>query len=168
MSVALILTRHAKSDWDDPAATDHLRALNARGRAAATALGRWLRMKGWQPDEALVSDATRTAETWMLMASEWDSPPQARFMRKLYLASPETLLGALHHAKAARLQMLAHNPGIAMLAEMLCATPPQHARFTDYPTGASLVLRFDVARWADVRPGTGIVQDFVIPADLQA
>ena len=35
----LILTRHAKSSWDDPTITDHDRPLNGRGRRAALELG---------------------------------------------------------------------------------------------------------------------------------
>lgn len=35
----LILTRHAKSSWDDPMTPDHDRPLNDRGKAAAADLG---------------------------------------------------------------------------------------------------------------------------------
>ena len=42
----LILTRHAKSSWDDPAMPDHDRPLNDRGRAAAVQLGVWLASRG--------------------------------------------------------------------------------------------------------------------------
>ena len=38
----LILTRHAKSAWDDPTLDDHDRPLNDRGRRSARALGDWL------------------------------------------------------------------------------------------------------------------------------
>ncbi|MEX0969924.1 MAG: histidine phosphatase family protein [Paracoccaceae bacterium] len=166
MSIELILTRHAKSDWDDPAASDHMRPLNARGHGAATALGRWLRIQRWKPEEAMVSNAERTAQTWFYMAAEWESPPQASFMHKLYLASPETLLGAIRQAEKPRLQIIAHNPGIAALAEMLCDTPPDHMRFLDYPTGSTLVLRFDVTRWADLQVHSGQVLAFVTPKDI--
>ena len=33
----LLLLRHAKSAWDDPALADHARPLNGRGRRAAAA-----------------------------------------------------------------------------------------------------------------------------------
>ena len=35
----LILTRHAKSSWDDPLMNDHDRPLNERGKMAAADLG---------------------------------------------------------------------------------------------------------------------------------
>ena len=45
----LILTRHAKSAWDDPSMDDHDRPLNDRGRRSARALGDWLASRGYDP-----------------------------------------------------------------------------------------------------------------------
>jgi phosphohistidine phosphatase len=39
----LLLLRHAKSSWDDPALADHDRPLAARGRKAAQLIGAYLR-----------------------------------------------------------------------------------------------------------------------------
>ena len=63
MTLQLILMRHAKSSWDDPAAADFDRPLNGRGRRSAKALGHWLRQRGWLPDRVLCSSARRTRET---------------------------------------------------------------------------------------------------------
>jgi phosphohistidine phosphatase len=63
MTLRLILSRHAKSGWDDPDLSDHDRPLNARGRGDAPKVGAWLRAKGYLPDAALVSSARRTQET---------------------------------------------------------------------------------------------------------
>jgi phosphohistidine phosphatase len=60
----LILTRHAKSAWDDPAMADHDRPLNERGKAAAADLGQWLASRDYIPQEVLCSDAERTRKTW--------------------------------------------------------------------------------------------------------
>ena len=59
----LILTRHAKSSWDDPLMSDHDRPLNERGKAAAADLGQWLASRGYVPSEVLCSDAVRTRAT---------------------------------------------------------------------------------------------------------
>ena len=64
MTKRLILTRHAKSSWDDPAMADHDRPLNDRGKAAAADLGAWLASRGYIPGEVLCSDAQRTRSTW--------------------------------------------------------------------------------------------------------
>ena len=42
MTLRLILTRHAKSGWDDPDLEDFDRPLTERGRRSAAAIGRWL------------------------------------------------------------------------------------------------------------------------------
>jgi len=60
----LILTRHAKSSWDDPLTPDHDRPLNDRGKAAAADLGQWLASRDYVPGEVLCSDALRTRKTF--------------------------------------------------------------------------------------------------------
>jgi len=164
MTLQLILMRHAKSDWDDPALSDRQRRLNDRGRRNATALGQWLAAQGYRPDLALVSNAERTGETWLRLSAAWPDLPEVSFRPAFYNAGPDVLLRAIRAATSPRLLVLAHNPGIGMLAEHLCQTPPNHERFLDYPTGSTLVLEFDAERWADI--GKGRVLDFIIPADL--
>ena len=56
----LILMRHAKSDWSHLDLSDHDRPLNNRGKASAAALGDWLRVKSYLPDQVLSSTAART------------------------------------------------------------------------------------------------------------
>lgn len=158
----LILMRHAKSDWSTAAESDHARPLNKRGRASATALGEWLRGKGWLPDAVLCSTALRTRQT--LDGLRLTCP--ARFLDALYHADPETMLGALREAEGETVLMLGHNPGIADLAAMLLAEPPAHPRFDDYPTGATLVARFAIADWSALQPGSGELADFVVPREL--
>jgi phosphohistidine phosphatase len=62
--------------------------------------------------------------------------------------------------------MIGHNPGIAALAASLVRRAPDHGRFADYPTCATLVVRFGADTWGDLRRGTGEVVDFVVPRDL--
>jgi phosphohistidine phosphatase len=64
--------------------------------------------------------------------------------------------------------MLGHNPGIAEFAAQLVRTPPDHPRFRDYPTCATLVARFDIDSWSALEPHNGTVLDFVIPRELTA
>ncbi len=166
MTRRLILIRHAKSSWDDPACDDHSRPLNARGRQAAAALGRWLALRGYRPDAVLTSTATRTRETWARIAPALTDPPEPQVEGRLYLAPPEVLLAVLRAARGATVLMLGHNPGIAAFAAALCATPPRDPDFARYPTGATLVADFPLDDWAQLRPGTGSVRDFVTPRML--
>ncbi len=162
MSLRLILMRHAKSSWGDPTQDDHQRPLNGRGRRSAEAIGNWLRAENIMPDQMLVSSAARTKET----SERLDMEAEKTVLDALYLASPGIMLEILKRASGQCVLMLGHNPGTAWLARDLVAKPPQHPRFADYPTCATLVVDFDIAQWDDLKPGTGTVVDFVTPREL--
>ncbi|KUF12494.1 SixA phosphatase family protein [Pseudoponticoccus marisrubri] len=157
----LILMRHAKSDWST-GLDDHDRPLNARGRLSAAALGDWMRQTGHLPDEILCSTATRTRET--LERSGVTAP--VRYESSLYHAAPNTMFEVLSGASGAVVLMLGHNPGIAAFAHRMVAAAPDHPRFADYPTCATLVAEFEIDAWTDLTPGTGRAVDFVIPREL--
>jgi phosphohistidine phosphatase len=164
MTKTLILMRHAKSSWNAPAMRDHARPLNTRGQRSARALGDWLRTQAWTPDEVLSSSSQRTRETFAGL--HIDAP--ARFTNDLYHAGPEQIRQVLAQANGEMVLILGHNPGIAEFAEELVQSPPDHERFLDYPTGATLVVRFEIERWEQIQPGTGQVLDFIVPRDLMA
>lgn len=162
MTRTLILMRHAKSDWGSPGLADHDRQLNERGMRDAPALGGWLRMNGYLPDQVLCSTARRTRQT--LDGLGLGAP--AVFLPALYHADPDILQHALQQAQGHTVLMLGHNPGIATFAAELLHDAPDHPRFDDYPTCATLVADFEIDSWADLSLGTGRALDFVIPADL--
>lgn len=168
MPLRLILMRHAKSSWDDPDLPDRDRPLNARGRRAARLLGEWLASRGYLPDEVLCSTAQRTRETWQGVAPALQAAPAPKMIDALYQADPATLLASLRQASGRTVLLLGHNPGIAAFAASLPAQPPLGPNFAHYPTGATLVISFDVPEWADTTPGQGSVLDFVVPRDLEA
>jgi phosphohistidine phosphatase len=168
MTLRLILTRHAKSDWDNPLLRDHERALNPRGQRAAPLIGRWLVAQGFVPQQALISDATRTRETWALLYAELPPPvPQAAFLPALYHAGPDVMFKALQTATAESVIMIGHNPGIAEFAALLLAAPPAHAQFGRYPTCATLIAEFDAPDWRAIRYATGTVRAFITPRELE-
>lgn len=162
----LILMRHAKSDWNHIGLADHDRPLNKRGKASAKVLGDWLRAKGYIPDEVLCSSAERTGQT--LLGLQLGSSPRTTFTRALYHADAQSMLTLLHGATAPSVLMLGHNPGICEFAHRLVDDPPRHDRFSDYPTGATLVCDFDASNWKDVGWFQGIVVDFKVPRELLA
>lgn len=166
MTRRLILTRHAKSSWDDPALPDHDRVLNARGRAAATRIGQWLAGAGHIPDAALVSSAARTRETWARIAAELPRAAPETVAPALFHAEPLTMLRVLEQAEGDCVILVGHNPGIAAFAAQLVAKPPDHADFSRYPTGATLVADFEIEGWHALRPGDGAVVTFRVPRDL--
>jgi phosphohistidine phosphatase len=168
MTLRLILTRHAKSSWDDPLADDHARVLNARGIRAAGAIGRWMAVKKYLPDLVLCSTAERTRETWGLIADASAHVAEARFDKGFYLASPDAMLNALRDVTGVQTVMIvAHNPGIGLAAAGLASAPPLHPQSDRYPSGATMVLDFDVSDWKDITWGSGVVVDFVVPKELE-
>lgn len=161
----LVLTRHAKSSWDDPAMADHDRPLNGRGVRAARELGDWIASRGYEPEEVLCSDALRTRQTWeAVAATPLEALARVRYLPELYHAEPAALLAALKTATAHTVMMLGHNPGIGAFAAMLPATPPSDPDFRRYPTAATLVVDFQIDDWRDVEPGRGSVLDFHVPS----
>ena len=162
----LILTRHAKSSWDDPAMADHDRPLNERGRAAAAELGVWLASRGYVPGEVLCSDALRTRKTWSGLAPALPGTPVLNLKPALYHAGPDVMLAVLRHAAEDCVLMIGHNPGIAEFAGRLVARPPVSAEFGRYPTGATLVCDFGVESWAEVGFGQGVMVDFIVPREV--
>ncbi len=163
MTRTLILTRHAKSSWDTAGLDDHSRPLNKRGTLAAKALGNWMRQRGWLPDQVLSSSAQRTRETCAGMALD----VQPEFLDTLYHVTANQLLRVLSGASGQTVLMLGHNPGVGEFAEGLVSEPPDHPRFSDYPTGATTVVQFDIDGWDQMQWRRGKVVDFVVPRDLQ-
>lgn len=160
----LILMRHMKSDWDGMT-TDHERPLNPRGKASAPRVGSWLKANGHLPDLALISDATRTRETFAGLSDYITPNTEAVFTRALYLAEPMEIIKVLAKANFtadSTVLIVAHNPGIAALAATLVFEEPRHPRFYDYPTGATTVLEFDDG----IAPEKGKLLGFVIPREL--
>lgn len=162
MTRRLILVRHAKSDWTDSGLSDHDRSLNDRGRRAAPRMGDWLRARGHRPEAALLSTARRVAETWEGLGFADVTP---RWSKDLYLAPPATILGALKGVEARCVMVVAHNPGMASLAQWIAEEPPQRSEFERFPTCATLVVEFDRNDW-QIEPLTGRVLDFAVPRDL--
>jgi phosphohistidine phosphatase len=143
----LLLLRHAKSSWDDPAQSDHARPLNARGRSAAAAVRRAMRDLGLVPDVVLVSSARRTLQTLEALAP-WDETPIIEPMNGLYLASAahivQTLQGISDTVRS--LMVVGHNPGLHDLALTLVGA---HAMSTDGTLMRKLAEGFPAAGLAE-------------------
>ncbi|MEO1153757.1 MAG: histidine phosphatase family protein [Pseudomonadota bacterium] len=166
MSRTLILTRHAKSSWQDPQLDDFDRSLNSRGRTSATAIGAWLAARDLVPDEVMVSGARRTVETWQGIARELPQRAPMRSEPALYNASADTILGALRQATGRIVMLIGHNSGIGDCAGRLVDQPPKHPKFAQYPTCATTVMQFPGASWRDTGWHQGQVLEFVIPREL--
>lgn len=119
----MLIARHAHADWPSWQGPDFDRPLTPRGERDARRAGAAMRAAGHRPVQVLASAAQRTRQTAQLMAGELALPADAlRFEDSLYNASAAVLEAQLHAAAAASTGMLllvAHNPGISQLAQML-------------------------------------------------
>jgi phosphohistidine phosphatase len=165
----LTLLRHAKSGWDSPIARDFDRSLNARGRKAARAMGREMKRLGLGFDLILASPAARITETLNELAQGYGGAAATAFDEHIYLAPVETLLEIVRGADDAngRLLIVGHNPGMEQLALLLAGSGPlRDSVAVKYPTGALAELRFEAPRWRDGAPGSGRLERFIRPRDL--
>lgn len=172
----LLLLRHAKSSWDDPALEDHERQLTKRGTKAARRMGRYLADENIMPDLIVSSDAIRTRATLTLLmaAAAPDPMPPITFSDDLYLPGAQTILDVVRReAGAARsVMVVAHNPGLQALALSLTRSGAKRdleALAMKFPTAALAELTFDAAaQWDDVAPASGHLARLVVPRDLMS
>lgn len=171
----LLILRHAKSDWGEPGLSDHARPLNARGRAAAVAMGGFMRLHGLLPDLVLLSSSRRTRQTLEgldLPAAGLGEVP----LDALYLAEPDTILAVLREAPAAAAMILliGHNPGLHELAMALAGDhslssdrhiSPVSALAEGFPTATLAEFEID-APWAGLARRGGRLIRLTHPRDL--
>lgn len=170
--LTLYLLRHAKSSWDQPSLTDFDRPLAPRGREAAPRVARHMRDRKWRPELILCSPAERARQTMDLVLDVLDYDPEVRMVDGLYNFGDGTgLLNTIQQigTECSELMLIGHNPSMENLALKLAGSgASQH--MTDmarkYPTAALAVLTFDTDNWADIRPGSGRLTDFVRPKTL--
>lgn len=115
--ITLVLVRHAKSDWGDPGQSDHDRPLNARGRRDAPVMAARLTETGFRPDAVLASTALRARATAEQFAAALDA--ELRLDPELYGAAGSQLLAAAAASGHTRVVVVAHDPGMTVLAERL-------------------------------------------------
>jgi phosphohistidine phosphatase len=157
----LLLFRHAKSSWNDEGALDFTRTLAPRGEHDAPEMGNRLRNRGIAVDLVLASPAARAKRTAALVAAALGyAEERIALATELYLASPGALLEAIGRQpdSAATLLVVAHNPGLTELANLLVAG----LNLDNLPTAGVVAIDCDTLRWADVAraPHTLVFYDF--------
>ncbi|MDQ6982137.1 MAG: histidine phosphatase family protein [Mariprofundus sp.] len=163
----LVLIRHAKSSWEDPDSSDYDRILNNRGQHDALVMGKRLAARletaGIGLDGFACSSARRAVQTAELLAAALDFPlASMEWRRELYLASPRTMLEVIQATpdEFGSVALLAHNPGITELAEILTGEI-----FGNVPTCGVITFTLPVDHWGDAGIGAELV-DFDYPRRL--
>jgi phosphohistidine phosphatase len=167
---SLTLLRHAKSGWDDPVSRDFDRPLNPRGRRAARTVGREMKAQELAFDLVLASPARRVIETLEEVAAGY-GPLDAQYDQRLYLASTATLIEIVRGTPdtVERLLLVGHNPGLEEIALRLSRRSDGGLRGeveVKYPTGTVAEIELPVERWAQVKEGSGRLERFIRPRDL--
>ncbi len=136
----LVLVRHAKSDWGDPGVDDHDRPLNARGERDAPVMAARLVATGLRPELVLSSTALRARSTAVAFADALGA--ELRLDEELYGAPGSRLLGAAAATGLNRVVVVAHDPGMTVLAERLSGGGIGHM-----PTCAVATFTWDTDDW---------------------
>jgi phosphohistidine phosphatase len=173
----LILLRHAKTERDSLTGLDRDRRLDERGRADAPLIGDYLAEHRLVPNLSLVSPATRTRETWDLIAPVLKPQPALDFVGGLYGGGAGEILQIIHmasgrddHKDIKSLMVVGHNPGLHELSLALItkAKPAdREALEENLPTSGLTVFKFAVDDWNGVAIRSGTLERFVSPRLLR-
>ncbi|MBN1766145.1 MAG: histidine phosphatase family protein [Sedimentisphaerales bacterium] len=160
----LLLMRHAKSSWKDQSLSDHERPLNKRGKRDAPRMGELIKQKHLVPDMIISSTAVRARKTAEKVAQACGYTGEVVLRQELYHASPGTCLAVLARLGADNetVLLIAHNPGMVELLDMLSDNP------LDFPTAALAQITFEVDEWSDISLGhPGCLMNFWRPRELE-
>ena len=158
----IVLMRHAKAEPGEAGQKDFDRPLATRGNEDAVRMGHALKKMGAVPDAIVASPAARAKETAEAAAGAMSFSGSIRWERALYNASGDTWIEALRGLPDATDSALvvAHSPGIAEAAGLLCGASP--GAF-DVPTGGVIALIDGIERWRDLGHGEAAVRWFLRP-----
>lgn len=137
-----MLLRHAKSRWDEEELSDHDRGLAPRGLRASQRIGVWLRSYDRAPSLVLCSSARRAQQTWRLVRQTARLNCPSKSLRSLYLAPPSRILAITECQEriSNSIMVVAHNPGLHLLACRLLGEDTPGSLLANMPTAALLIL----------------------------
>jgi phosphohistidine phosphatase len=96
------------------------------------------------------------------------------FHEELYLVSPQEVLAFIRRVPdhAQSIMLVGHNPtthdlALSLIARAAAGRQQDLAKLTEkYSTGALCTIRFPIAHWRQIAPGTGTLVRFLKPRDL--
>jgi phosphohistidine phosphatase len=149
MMRTLLVMRHAKSSWGNPALHDHDRPLNDRGKRDAPRMGTFLREQDLVPDLMFSSSAKRARKTLKRVADACAFTGDRLELPELYATDTETWIRILRALPDAHHRVLGigHNPTLEALVQRLTGDDEV------LPTAAVAHIELDLARWEDLVPG---------------
>lgn len=158
MKRALLVLRHGKAAGERGGSDDFDRPLTRGGAKDAAKVGREMKARGWVPDHVLFSSAQRTRATASAALAELGIPEAAAFLHcedRLYNAPLDVLMQfiAACPARARRVLIVGHNPGLDQLVEHLSNAPPPRKSNGKLMTTAALACLETDATWRKLDRG---------------
>lgn len=160
----LLLLRHAKAA--PYINSDAERPLAERGRGQCGDIALHFSDLLAVVDDARVSPAARTQETWQRVCQAAGVAPATRLDPRIYDASPGSLLEVVQELTGAVGVVVGHNPGIARLTLLLAedCTADQLHFLQRFSTGAAAVLEC-AEPWELWQPGIAKLVELHAPAE---
>jgi phosphohistidine phosphatase len=165
----VILLRHAKSSWADPALADIDRPLAPRGQRAARRIAKYIRRKKIRPAIVLCSPSFRTRQTLEAIAPSLGEDSSVEFVEELYAASEDDLIHRLQALPESvdSVMLIGHNPGLQKLGLSLASRGADLPRLEEkFPTCALATLLVDSRSWVELQPGDAELLAYVVPRQL--
>jgi phosphohistidine phosphatase len=156
----LVLLRHAKSSWSNPAMSDWERPLNERGKRDAPEMAHKMLKDACQPSLIICSDAVRTRDTLNLLLPVLGSEnKEVVFEGRIYEAELQTLLSITQSISDDHetVLVIGHNPGLSLLAMYYTGEP------IEMPTCAYVEMEFQIDSWSGLSRGLGNLRSFEYP-----
>jgi phosphohistidine phosphatase len=158
----ILLMRHAKAEAGVPGQQDFARRLATKGSEDALRMGRTLAKLGAVPEAILASPAARAKETAEAAARAMKFEGKIHLDRALYDAAGDAWLAALRGLPESfgSALIVAHSPGIAEAAALLCGASPGGF---DVPTAGLLAFTMAIDRWRNLDEATASLRWFLRP-----
>ena len=156
----LLVLRHGKSSWSDPALADHDRPLKKRGRRGARSIGEQLRDAGLAPDLVLSSTARRARSTARRCLEASGGQARLELTRDLYGTGAKRHLeeiGRRARDEDRLVMVVGHNPDLEDLVALLTGEP------TTLKTAFLAVIHLEVVHWADLATARGRLDRLLRP-----
>jgi phosphohistidine phosphatase len=169
----VLLLRHAKSDWSNPALDDFERPLAKRGLRDAPLIGQVIAKTKSVPELIISSPAERARQTAELVAETCSYDNSFEWDASFYGGGSEDLISALSRLPNTvnHVMLVGHNPTMEETAADLLN--PSGTGWNDgpairIPTAGLICVELHITDWAVLRPGDAMLRWFVTPKVLKA
>lgn len=161
----LVLIRHAKSSWENPAWDDFERPLNPRGKRDAPFMSKMTLHKGLIPDKLVSSPANRALTTARYFAKTLGiDRPEILEEPALYEASRQMVLHliGLLSDQWNTVFMFGHNPTFTDVVNLFADRP-----LDNLPTCGMAVITSSTDQWKSFSPDTARLKGTYFPKDFK-